>query len=127
MNLYRAQERLILAKLLIDLNKTIHKGRLGKRFHSTIAGEVELILIAAAVLVGYVQGHPRNAAELSRQLGIPRPTIVRKLARLIDHGIIERVDGHRYVTTDNVPGDDYSYVDHALHLIKDAAKKIPAT
>lgn len=123
MPLYRAQERLLLAKLEIDLIKTIHKGRLGKRFHATIAGEVELLLIAAAVLIGHVQETPRNSSEVSRILGIPRVTVQRKLGILVKRGIVYRIASRRYCVTDRKPGEDYSYIDLALSLIRDAATK----
>jgi CRP-like cAMP-binding protein len=120
--LYRAHERLILARLEIDLIKTIHKGTLGKRFHKTIAGEVELLLIAAAVLIGHVQDTPRNSTDIARQLGIPRATVQRKLGALVKRGTI-RVQGRRYLMTDRKPGDDHSYIDLALSLIRNAATK----
>lgn len=127
MPLYRARERLILARLEIDLIKTIHKGTLGKRFHKTIAGEVELLLIAAAVLIGHVQETPRNSTDIARQLGIPRATVQRKLGVLVKRGTVRVIAHRRYCMADRKPGDDYSYVDMALALIRRAATKSVTT
>ena len=100
----------------------MHKGRFGKRAHTNLAGEVELLLIAAAVLVDHVSGSPRNSTAIARTLGIPRPTVQRKLHKLLKRGIIERIDGRRYIMCEREPDDEYSYIDHALSLIRGAAE-----
>lgn len=123
MSLYRAQERLLLARLQIELIKTLHKGRISRRSSTNLAGEVELLMISGAVLVGHVMRTPRNSAEISRFLGIPRPTVQRKLATLVKRGIIYRIEHRRYRIVDRKPGDDYSYIDVALSLVRDAARK----
>ncbi len=130
MTLHREAERNIIAKLEIDLIKTAHSGpigrqkrHLGKRFITTIAGEVEMLLIAAAVLVGHTEGKTKNPSGISRWLGIPRPTVQRKLQILCERNIVARADGNRYIIVDRDPGADDSYIDVALRLIRDAARK----
>jgi len=125
MTLYRAQERLIIAQLEVDLIKTVHKGRLGRRrTPQCIAGEVEMLLISAAVLVGHVRGRPRNSAEIARNVGIPRVTVRRKLETLTERGIVTMVDGNRYLMTERDPNDDYAYIDAARSLIRDSAHNL---
>jgi hypothetical protein len=127
--LHREAERNIIAKLEIDLIKTVHpvvgkqKRHSGKRFMTTIAGEVEMLLIAAAVLVGHAEGRAKNPSGISRWLGIPRPTVQRKLQILCERNIVAREDGNRYIIIDREPGEDDGYIDVALRLIRDAARK----
>lgn len=125
MTLHRAQERLVIAQLEINLIKTVHKGRLGRRrTPQSIAGEVELLLIGAAVLVGHVRGKPRNSVEIARTVGIPRVTVRRKLETLITRGVVTLIDGNRYIMTERDPDDDYAYIDSARSLIRDSADNL---
>lgn len=115
----RARERASIAQLTIDLIKIIHDGKFGKLTTPNISGEVETLLISGAVLIGHVKGKPKTATDISRFLGIPRATVLRKLDRLEQDGMITR-KGRKYITL--VPDEtDFSYVDRALALIRKVA------
>jgi Sugar-specific transcriptional regulator TrmB len=125
MSLHRAYERAVIARLEIDLIKTVYKGRLGMMHGGMhLSGDVELLLIAAVVVVGHAAMAPKNSAEISRILGIPRVTVDRKLRALTHRGIVERLDGRRYIMTEKKPSESFQYVDDAVSLIKHAARKL---
>lgn len=105
---------------MISLVKTIHDAKMRKG-KPHISGEVEMLLISGAVLIGHVDGKPKTATDISRFLTIPRPTVLRKLEWLERTGMIAR-KGRTYITV-NHSETDYSYVDSALALIRKAAAR----
>lgn len=124
MELYRARERALIAQLIIDLLRTAHNGRVrhvGNKSKSYLAGEIENMLLAWAVLLGQVSGKPKNASEIGRSLGIPRVTAQRKLDILSRSGGIIVRRGARYLMAESQAGDD-EYIDKCLLLIKHAAQ-----
>jgi DNA-binding MarR family transcriptional regulator len=63
----------------------------GKR--GSLVQTLDLIIIAMEILVGHADGDYVRASALGKRLGIPRMTLMRKLARLVKLGLIERRDG----------------------------------
>jgi biotin operon repressor len=62
-------------------------------------GEVgDLLFTAIEVFIGHAFERPVVLSELSRNLEMPRDAVRRKLQRLIEIGLIERID-HRYYMT----------------------------
>ncbi len=62
-------------------------------------GEVgDLLFTAMEVFIGHAFERPVVLTELSRNLEMPRDAVRRKLQRLIEIGLIERID-HRYYMT----------------------------
>jgi hypothetical protein len=62
-------------------------------------GEVgDLLFTAIEVFIGHAFDRPVVLSELSRNLEMPRDAVRRKLQRLIEIGLIERID-HRYYMT----------------------------
>ena len=57
-------------------------------------------VVVAAVFVGQAEGRPLNASKISNFAGLPRPTVIRKLAELQTAGIVAR-QGNAY----SVPPD----------------------
>lgn len=115
MAIYRGRERALLAKMMIGLVKIIHRGKFGPG--ASLAGEVETLLLAAAVLLGDVAGRPKSASDIARIMNIPRSTAIRKLAHLIDARVIER-QGRRYHTRDVGIENNDAYIDEGLAFIK---------
>jgi DNA-binding GntR family transcriptional regulator len=61
-------------------------------------GEVGDLLFTAIGLHGHAFERPMVLSELSRNLEMPRDAVRRKLQRLIEIGLVERID-HRYYMT----------------------------
>jgi DNA-binding transcriptional ArsR family regulator len=65
-------------------------------------GEVgDLLFTAIEVFIGHAFERPMTLSELSRNLEVSRDIVRRKLRRLIEIGLVERVD-HRYYMTAKV-------------------------
>lgn len=92
----RADAAVIVSRVFFDLTRSIsanppYKGA------PTSAVALELIAVMAFVNVSTSEGHPRNASEIARHVGIPRETVSRRLRTLVASGRIKLVD-RRYVT-----------------------------
>jgi len=62
-------------------------------------GEVgDLLFTAIEVFIGHAFERPMVLSDLSRNLEMPRDAVRRKLQRLIEIGLVERID-HRYYMT----------------------------
>lgn len=121
MPLQRAQERAHVARTTIELIKTVYAGR-NPRGSQRLGGQVETLLISGVVLIGHVEGKPKTASAVARYLGVPRVTVLRKLAGLCNEGVIER-KGRHYCMAPDPKGVDFAYIDAALAIINGAARK----
>lgn len=87
-----AERRLIVARLMLELFRQtgpiIGRDEFGP--HCTD------MLLMAAVYIGQAEGKPMNASKLAIYSGIPRPTVVRRLAALQSEGLVIRHDGSRF-------------------------------
>lgn len=125
--IYRAKERAIIGRLVIDLLKTIHGGRrhFGDQQKEHLNGDLDYILLCYAILIGASNGRPKNATEIGRFLDIPRATAQRKLDALEKHGIVAR-KGSKFhligaqLTEASAALDEY--IDKCMLLIKRAAQ-----
>jgi DNA-binding transcriptional ArsR family regulator len=54
------------------------------------ASQVETLLLLWSIYVGQYEGRPLSASKLALYTGMPRPTIMRKLAPLMALGKVER-------------------------------------
>src|SRR5499433_4587183 len=62
-------------------------------------GEVgDLLFTALEVFIGHAFERPMVLSELSRNLELPRNSVRRKVQRLIEIGLVERIDNRYYMT-----------------------------
>ena len=65
-------------------------------------GEVaDLMWVLCNVFIGHANNRPPSASKLARSLEMPRTTVLRKLARLTELGLVVRV-GRTYCLTEKV-------------------------
>ena len=114
MPLHRAEERALIARLVLGLIRVIHRSRFGKA--NSMVCQVETLLVSGAVLLGEIDGHPRTSSEIARIVGIPRPTAVRKLNELIRREVVQR-RGKRYFMNEKDIAQKDAYIDEAIGLI----------
>jgi len=88
-------------------------------------GEVgDLLFTAIEVFVGHAFERPMDLSELSRNLEMPRDTVRRKLQRLIEIGLVERIDHRYYMTAKvNTPLQREVLLAH-LHNLQAAMKEV---
>lgn len=80
-----ARERLVIARLVL----AIMRARAEHYYPELgLAASYELQMVATAVFIGHLGQHPLGATEIGRMIGMPRPTVLRKLATLIRRGIV---------------------------------------
>jgi transcription initiation factor TFIIIB Brf1 subunit/transcription initiation factor TFIIB len=91
----RADAAIIVSRVFADLTRSISASSPYDRA-PTKAVALELIAVMSFVVVSTGEGHPRNASEIARHVGIPRETVSRRLRTLIESGRIKLVD-RRYI------------------------------
>ena len=116
----RAQNRYLIAKVILDLLHAVHGGGLRADGEPVKIVDVDRVLITAVVLIGEHEGRSRTAANIVRQLGMSRETVRRKLATLSEIGVIERHGRHYCITKTPRPSD--AFVDDAMEVVRRAVK-----
>src|SRR6266516_1764840 len=91
-------------------------------------GEVgDLLFTAIEVFIGHAFERPMMLSELSRNLEMPRNAVRRKLQRLIEIGLVERIDHRYYMTAKaNAPLQREVLLAH-LHNMQAAIKEVSKT
>lgn len=59
------------------------------------------VLILMGVMIGEAEGKPLSAYKLAELVGVPRPTVIRKLAKLKRDGLVMQDHRKRYTLTDD--------------------------
>lgn len=83
-------QRLVILKMLLDIMRVYCSAHFNGKHFGSCAND---FLLCAAVLVGQAEGHPLNASKLSAFTGIPRPTVIRKMAAFERAGRVVRNGG----------------------------------
>lgn len=81
----------------IETMRALSWALLKERRFGARAGDV---LILMGVMIGQAEGKPLSAFKLADLVGIPRPTVMRRLARLTRDGLLMRDHLKRYMLTD---------------------------
>jgi hypothetical protein len=92
-----AQERLLLCEVSAAFARVV----IGTYFDRRIASYSDAMHVARAVWIGQLRGKPMNAQQIARLIGMPRTTVLRKLAYLVSKGHVCR-DGTRYYVADQI-------------------------
>lgn len=79
-----------LVRLWIELARGLNRG-ITPDMQAKFGSRTGYLLIAAAVYIGTIEGRPMTAAKIAAFIGMPRPTVIRRLSDLCDHGVVERV------------------------------------
>jgi len=65
------------------------------------------LFTAIEVFIGHAFERPVVLSELSRNLEMPRDAVRRKLQRLMEIGLVERIDHHYYMTANACTGSSH--------------------
>jgi hypothetical protein len=68
------------------------------------------VMLCAAVWIGHAESRPMTAAKIAAYIGMPRPSVVRKLAGLQKRGIVQQGDKGQWRM---VPRDEYASMNDA--------------
>lgn len=84
---HREELGALAARLLIDLTSIVSVTFLRTEDPATSS---DLVLICAALLVGKAERKPMTATKVAATIGMPRPSVIRKLRLLHMRGIVAR-------------------------------------
>jgi hypothetical protein len=114
-------ERAQVARLVLGLLRTVRKAYTPEL---TLEETSEFLFLMMHLFIGHVQGRPLSASHLARIAEIPRTTVLRRLAGLIELGYVERTGTTYYLTAkSNVPNQRRVLLDH-IKNIQLAAKEL---
>lgn len=89
----RTENGIIISRLMIDMMRTSVAIFLQQDNATTYSDE---LMMCAAIFIGQAEGKPFTAGKIASYIGMPRPTVVRKLHSLCRRGFIVRSDGKRW-------------------------------
>lgn len=113
-----------LINLWISLTRHLHEAADAER-QQRFGTHVGDLLIRAGVYLGTIEGHPMTAAKLADYVGIPRPTVMRRLRALERRGLVAR-RGRSWCTPPRLinrrNAQDFGDV---IKLVRSANQKLP--
>ncbi len=83
----------VIARLMLDL---LQDGALFLG-EDIFAASSRDILICAAAYIGQAERRPMTAANIAEIVGVPRPTVIRRLASLRQRGFVEQLENGRWI------------------------------
>ena len=95
----KAQQRLVLCRLMIDIMRTVHEAYVPASEPFGVC--LETCFIGLCVAVGDLDGRPFSVAKIADYMRVPRTTVIRKLAKLQSWGLIYRA-GRRYYLSERI-------------------------
>ena len=116
-------ERARVARLVLSLFRTVRNAYTPEL---TLAETSEFMFLMMHLFIGHVQGRPLSASRLARIAEMPRTTVLRRLATLIELGYLQREGSAYYLTAKaNVPnqrGVLLEHIDNIQHAAKELSK-----
>jgi DNA-binding IclR family transcriptional regulator len=112
--------RLALATAAIELSRI-----LGAAVQPVTAAHADTVLVLQACYLGTLQGRPMSASKIAHFLGMPRTTVIGRLAFLTEHGYAKRdVSGAAYVISPERLNQPSANLDRAVKIIREAARAL---
>jgi hypothetical protein len=88
------------------------------RYQGELGPNIVNIVLAMTIFIGQHEGRPFTAHKLSQYLRMPRPTVTRKIDKMVAEGVLERRGSYYFVRNE--------YLDHgeALGMMRELAQII---
>lgn len=118
-----AQQRLVISRLTMKLGRKLTAALLGAE--ETFDNVQDFVLVKA-VFISQLEGRPLTAAKLAAYVGMPRPTVVRRMQALVDRGTVLRDDSGKFTVPDdsmNRP-EAVACLNSAIEAVKEAAAEL---
>jgi hypothetical protein len=84
----KGPQRLVLCRLMIDLMRTVHGAY--APVTEPFGARLETFFIGLCVAIGDIDGKPFSVAKIAAYMRVPRTTVIRRLTRLQNWGLIDR-------------------------------------
>src|SRR5215475_13944822 len=91
----KARQRLVLCRLIVDMMRTVHGAYAPDS--EPFGSRLETFFIGLCVAIGDIDGKPFSVAKIAAYMRVPRTTVIRRLDRLQDWGLIHRQGRHYYL------------------------------
>lgn len=114
----------VIARLLLDMTRIAAQLFLQE---DKAASESDSVLLCAAVYVGQCEKRPMTAAKLADFIGMPRPTVLRKLGELRARGLVIANNKKQWCiasTSPKVAERITASIDALLPLVHSAAARL---
>lgn len=85
-----SSQRAELTKLVVWLVRYVCVQYMGDEKFGASSGDV---VLCCAVFIGQAEGRPMTPAKIAEYIGMPRPTVIRRLKALEERGLIEITGG----------------------------------
>lgn len=116
MQLAYRDERLFVARFVIDLNRELYRGLVGTG--DGFARRLDMLMVACAVTIGHAEGRPMTATKVAAYLGLPRMTATRRLGELTKAGAIECRARRYYVSPARIRSADRTTHRRVIKLLR---------
>lgn len=94
-----SERRIVVMKMVMEVMRCFTAAYLGEtRFGASCSD----LLLCSAIVIGQSEGRPMNASKLAEFAGIPRSSVIRRLAELEKAGLLEKA-GNVYRVRPEVP------------------------
>jgi biotin operon repressor len=91
----KGRQRLVLCRLMIDIMRTVHGAYAPAS--EPFGSRLETFFVGLCIAIGDIDGRPFSVAKIATYMGVPRTTVIRRLDRLKDWGLIDRQGQHYYL------------------------------
>jgi hypothetical protein len=121
---FRNQPGYVIAKLLLNMMQAAARLFLQSE---TAASDADCVLLCAAVYIGQCERRPMTAGKLADFIGMPRPTVNRKLGQLKKRGVVFHNSRQQWCITSGNPEIARRIavsIDALLPLVHSAAAKL---
>jgi hypothetical protein len=90
-----ARQRLVLCRVMVDMMRTVHGAYAPDS--EPFGSRLETFFIGLCVAIGDIDGKPFSVAKVAAYMRVPRTTVIRRLDRLQNWGLIYRQGRHYYL------------------------------
>ena len=91
----KARQRLVLCRLMIDMMRSVHGAYAPAS--EPFGTRLETFFIGLCVALGDFDAKPFSVAKIAAYMRVPRTTVIRRLDRLQNWGLVERRGRHYYI------------------------------
>jgi DNA-binding MarR family transcriptional regulator len=96
------------------------------RYQGELGPNIVPIVLAMAVFVGQYEGRPFTAHKLAQYLRMPRPTVTRKLDKMVKDGVLERQGSYYTVRDERLDqGEVLGMIRELAQIIYSACRFLP--
>lgn len=110
-----AKQRTELTRLVVWLVRYVCIQYMGDDKFGASSGDV---VLCCAIFTGQAEGRPMTPGKLAEYIGMPRPTVIRRIKVLEKRGLVEMLDGKAFLPLEKLNRP------HLITTLDDVSKRI---